>query len=267
MTDAAATPVLEAVDLSVGFGGAQAGRTLVSGVNLRLQAGRVACLLGPNGAGKSTLLRTLAGLLDPKSGRVRLLGKPLEQYAPGELARQRAFSSSFRGEPMEMTVWESTALGRHPHTDWAGRLRPKDRQAVEQALVNVGLMGFRDRPLAELSDGERQKATVARAIAQEPSLLLLDEPTAFLDALRREELLALVERLAAERNWACVVTTHELELALRYADEAWLLPVGGPLSVCSANKMTAEEVLERAFKGSASVSHPAGQGRSHGFDL
>ena len=241
-------PVLEAIDLAAGFGGATTGRTLVSHLNVRLSSGTIACLLGPNGAGKSTLLRTLAGLLPPKAGRVMLLDKPLEQSSPSDLARRRAFSSSFRGEPMEMTVWESTALGRHPYTDWAGRLRPQDRQAVETALANVGLMDYRDRRLAELSDGERQKAAVARALAQEPALLLLDEPTAFLDALRREELLALLRRLVERKRWSCVVTTHEIDLALRFADELWLLPIGGPLLVRRASSMTPADVMALAFR-------------------
>jgi iron complex transport system ATP-binding protein len=240
-------PVLQTTDLAVGFGGTATGRTLVSGVNLRLPTGTIACLLGPNGAGKSTLLRTLAGLLAPKAGRVTLLGKPLDQTSPGELAKRRAFSSSFRGEPMEMTVWESTALGRHPHTDWAGRLRPQDRQAVETTLTSVGLTVFRDRRLTELSDGERQKATVARALAQQPSLLLLDEPTAFLDALRREELFSLLRRLVETNKWSCVVTTHEIDLALKFADDVWLLPIGGPLVIRKASKTTPADVMKLAF--------------------
>src|SRR5215207_5925957 len=239
--------VLETHGLAVGFGGKGAGRTLVSDLNLSLQSGQVAALVGPNGAGKSMLLRTLAGLLPPKSGRVSLLGKALDSYSPHELATRRSFSSSFRGEPMEMTVWESTALGRHPHTDWAGRLRIRDRQAVDAALASVGLLEFRDRRLAELSDGERQKATIARAIAQEPQLLLLDEPTAFLDALRREELMALLRTLAAERNCACVATTHELDLALKFADDVWMLPTGGPVVVRRAGETSRADVLSLAF--------------------
>jgi len=239
--------VLEAHDLAVGFGGAGEGRTLVSGVNASLRNGSIICLVGPNGAGKSTLLRTLAGLLPPKSGRVVLLGKPLDDYSPSDLARRRAFAASFRGEPAEMTVWESTALGRHPYTDWAGRLRPRDRQAVESALANVGLADFHDRRLADLSDGERQKATIARALAQEPSVLMLDEPTAFLDALRREELLALLRRLTESRKCACIVTTHELELAVSSADDLWLLPTGGPVHVQPAAAATRADVMRIAF--------------------
>jgi iron complex transport system ATP-binding protein len=239
--------VLEAHGLAVGFGGPSAGRTLAADIQLELPPGKVAALLGPNGAGKSTLLRTLAGLMPPKAGRVSLLGKPLEAHTPHELATRRAFASSFRGEPMEMTVWESAALGRHPHTDWAGRLRVHDRTAVEDALASVGLIEFRDRRLAELSDGERQKASIARAISQEPKLLILDEPTAFLDALRREELMALLRKLAAERSCACVATTHELDLALRFADDVWLLPMGGPVVVRKANETTRADVLAIAF--------------------
>jgi iron complex transport system ATP-binding protein len=170
------------------------------------------------------------------------------------LATRRAFASSFRGEPMEMTVWESAALGRHPHTDWAGRLRVHDRKAVEEALASVGLTEFRERRLAELSDGERQKASIARAISQEPKLLILDEPTAFLDALRREELMALLRKLAAERNCACVATTHELDLALRFADDVWLLPMGGPVVVRKAKETTRADVLAMAFQAGGSAS-------------
>jgi iron complex transport system ATP-binding protein len=239
--------VLETHGLAVGFGGKGAGRTLVRGIEVSVAPGQTAALLGPNGAGKSTLLRTIAGLLPPKAGTVILLNESMESYSPHELAKRRAFMSSFRGEPMEMTVWESAALGRHPHTDWAGRMRIRDRQAVEAALESVGLFDFRDRRLADLSDGERQKATIARALAQEPQLLILDEPTAFLDALRREELMALLRRLAEEKNWACVVTTHELDLALRFADDVWLLPMGGPLAVRKAAETSKADAMKMAF--------------------
>jgi iron complex transport system ATP-binding protein len=110
------------------------------------------------------------------------------------------------------------------------------------------LTDFRDRRLAELSDGERQKAAVARALAQEPALLLLDEPTAFLDALRREELLALLRRLVALKKWSCVVTTHEIDLALKFADDVWLLPIGGPIVVRKASSITQADVMALAFR-------------------
>jgi iron complex transport system ATP-binding protein len=249
---APASLLLETRDLAIGFGSGRTGRTLLSNVNVTLRAGDLVCLLGPNGAGKSTLLRTLAGLLRPRAGEVLLGDRNLEQYSPKELAKVRSVVLTDRANASDLRVSELVALGRHPHTDWSGRLRAEDRAAVERAVASVGLEPLAWRIVGELSDGERQKAFIARAIAQEPSLLLLDEPTAFLDVARRAELFTLLKRLANESNRAILLSTHELDLALRSAGTLWLLPAGGPLVVGTAEELLATGEVARIFEVSGS---------------
>ncbi|MHC5705264.1 ABC transporter ATP-binding protein [Streptomyces tirandamycinicus] len=200
-----------------------AGRAVLSGLDLRARAGELTVLLGPNGAGKSTLLRTLCGLLPPLDGRVLIGGGDLARTPPAALARRLAVVLTDRVDPGLLSVRELAGLGRHPHTGFTGRLTAADRAAVEWSLEAVGAGHLADRPAAELSDGERQRVLTARALAQEPEVVLLDEPTAFLDVPSRVALTVLLRDLARDRGLTVVVSTHDLELALRVADAVWLV--------------------------------------------
>ncbi len=204
----------------------QPARRVVGPVDLTLRAGELACLLGPNGAGKSTLLRTLAGMQAPVEGAVRLRGDDVHTLAPRDLARQLSVVLTERVTAGLLTVYELVALGRHPYTDWTGRLRDDDHAVVERALRSVGADTLAHRLVAELSDGERQKCMVARALAQEPSVMILDEITAFLDLPRRVEVMRTLARLAHEHSCAILLSTHDLELALHTADTLWVLHEG-----------------------------------------
>ncbi|GAA2540728.1 ABC transporter ATP-binding protein [Pseudonocardia hydrocarbonoxydans] len=211
-------------DLTVGH---RRGPAVLTGVTLDARPGELTALLGPNGAGKSTLLRTVAGLLPAVSGTVALDGADLLALSPAARARRVAVVLTERVDPGLLTAWELVALGRHPHTGARGTLRPADHAAVDAALVAVRASGFADRRVGRLSDGERQRVLVARALAQAPDLLLLDEPTAFLDAPSRVSVTGLLRRLARERGIVVVVSTHDVELALRVADRVWLLDRDG----------------------------------------
>ncbi len=221
--------VLASEGLTVGYRHGRAVRAVASDLSVTVRAGEMVALLGPNGAGKSTLIRTLCGLQPPLAGRVRLLGDDLLHLDPGERARRLSVVLTERLAVSQLTVEALVALGRQPHTDWAGRLGHHDWEVVDWALRAVHAADLAGRPVSELSDGERQKVLVARALAQEPAAVVLDEPTAFLDLPHRVELTRLLRRLARQTGKAVVFSTHDLDLALRIADRLWLLPPGGPL--------------------------------------
>lgn len=219
--------VLRTFDLAVGYPGrAQrdgGAHTVLAGLDLVARAGQLTCLLGPNGSGKSTLLRTLAGMQAPLAGRADLCGDPVDALPARERARRLAVVLTGAVDIGILRATDLVALGRHPHTGWDGRLRALDRAAVRWALDAVDATPLADRDVATLSDGERQRIMIARALAQQPRLLALDEPTAYVDVPRRMELTALLRDLARECTLGVLMTTHDLELALRTADVLWLI--------------------------------------------
>jgi iron complex transport system ATP-binding protein len=223
-------PLLELRSLSIGYAGRRRAAHVVAGpLEAALRPGELVCLLGPNGAGKSTLLQTLTGIRAPLGGSVVFENRPLALFSARELAQRMSVVLTERVAVGMMPVHSLVALGRQPYTDWAGRLGPRDCEAVAQAIATIGIDALAERPFCELSDGEKQKVMIARALAQEPCVMILDEPTAFLDLPRRVELMHLLCRLAHACNRAVLMSTHELDLALRCADRVWLLPCGGPL--------------------------------------
>jgi iron complex transport system ATP-binding protein len=255
--------VLSAHDLAVGYrAGRQPPRRVADGISVSLRAGELVCLIGPNGAGKSTLVRTLAGMQPPLAGAVRLLGDDLHRLSARDLARRLSVVLTDRVSIGALTAFELVALGRHPYTDWAGRLSTQDEAAVWWSLDAVGAAALAARDLSELSDGERQKVLIARALAQEPAVMLLDEPTAFLDLPRRAEIVQLLRRLAQETGRAVLLSTHDLDLALRAADQLWLLPGGGPLRAGAPEDLVLNGAFEAVFRG-AGVTFDAFSGAFH----
>ena len=236
--------LLETVNLAVGYAGPHRGRRVVAGeIDVTLDAGKLVCLLGPNGAGKSTLIRTITGMQAPMNGEVFLEGQPLKTFSPSNLARRMSLVLTERVAVGMMPVATLVSLGRHPFTGWSGRLGHRDREAVGQAMRDVGIEGLAHRPVCELSDGERQKVMIARALAQEPRIMVLDEATAFLDLPRRVELMHLLRNLAHEGRRAILLSTHDLDLALRCADRLWLLSPQG----CLVHGVPEDLVLSDAF--------------------
>lgn len=240
--------VLQTDSLSIGYRRARrAASVIASGLRFALRPGELVCLLGPNGAGKSTLMRTLARLQPALSGRIWLDGRPLEELRPGQLARRLSVVLTDRVDVGAMTGYGLASLGRHPYTGWTGTLNERDQRIVRWALHAVRADGLADRLIVEMSDGERQKILIARALAQEPRVMLLDEPTAFLDLPRRVEVMDLLRRLARENGQAILLSTHDLDLALRNADRLWLLSAGGELYDGAPEDLVLGGAFERVF--------------------
>ena len=192
-------------------------------LNLQLNAGEFVCLVGPNGVGKSTLLRTVTGLQPKLGGAIILSGKRLESYHPRELASQVSVVLTSPIWVGAMRVDELTAMGRFPFTGLFDRMTDHDWEVVQEILRVVGVDKLSDRYVHTLSDGERQKVMIARALAQEPRLLVLDEPTAYLDLPGRVVVMDLLHDLASGHDKAVLTSTHDLDLALRHADRIWLM--------------------------------------------
>jgi iron complex transport system ATP-binding protein len=226
---------------------------VIEAIDARLNAGEFACLLGPNGAGKSTLIRTLAGTQKPLAGEVRLTGDLLSSLSARAVARRMSLVLTDRPAVGLMPVATLVGLGRHPYTRWGGRLNREDQAAVWRAMVDVGIETLAHRPVSELSDGERQKVMIARALAQEPQVMILDEATAFLDLPRRVELMYLLRDLAHTGQRAILLSTHDLDLALRCADCLWLLPMGGPLLKGVPEDLVLNGAFSDAFAGSGAL--------------
>ncbi len=188
-----------------------------------LHGGELTCLLGPNGAGKSTLLRTLSGFLPPLGGNIFIEGRSVAGYTPAEIAKVIGVVLTERLHVNNMTVEELVGLGRSPYTGFWGRLSHHDRAVVAHAMELVRIDGMHDRMVDTLSDGERQKVMIAKALAQETPVIFLDEPTAFLDYPSKVEIMQLLLGLARDEGKTVFLSTHDLELALQIADCIWLV--------------------------------------------
>jgi iron complex transport system ATP-binding protein len=231
-----------------------------------LRAGEFACLIGPNGAGKSTLMRTMAGLQAPLAGVVRFKGTDVHRMPPVERARYLAVVLTEAVHTPLLSAYDLVALGRTPFTDWSGRLAADDHRIVSAALDAVGARDLASRFVAELSDGERQRIMIARALAQEPAAMILDEITGFLDLPHRIEIMQLLRRAAHERGCAVLLSTHDLDLALRTADRTWLMPRNRPLCAAMPETLVLNGAFQAAFRlddvafdeqsGSFRVRHP-----------
>ncbi|MDR2786923.1 MAG: ABC transporter ATP-binding protein [Candidatus Accumulibacter sp.] len=208
-------------DLSVGYGCA-----VLSGVDLDIGSGQFVSLLGPNGSGKTTLLRTLSRHLAALSGQIWLGGRPLASYTALELARTLAVVLTEKAAPPLLSVLEYVALGRHPHTGFLGRLDGKDVEIVKRSLAAVRAEALADRWIDRLSDGERQKVVLARALAQEPGIMLLDEPTAYLDLKHRVEIMAILRNLCRERGLTVLAAIHDIDVAAKVSDRVIMIRDG-----------------------------------------
>ncbi len=233
-------------NLVVGYPDGRHTRQLNHAANEEAHDGMLTCLIGANGAGKSTLLRTIAGFQLPLEGTVLLGGDDVRALSPRQRAERMAVVLTDRPDVMCTTVWEMVATGRAPFTGFWGRLSGKDRGIVTRSLRLVGIEWMADRTVASLSDGERQKVMIAKALAQQTSVVLLDEPTAFLDYPSRVEVMQLLLNIAHEEHKTVLLSTHDLDLALQTADRIWLFEKerGGEEKEEKTNETDREEKIK-----------------------
>ena len=201
--------------LTVGY----RGHRVVEDISLSLPCGRLVCLLGPNGAGKSTLLRTLCGFQPPIAGTVTISGSDITTMSAAEVARLVSVVLTDRPPTPSLTAAEMVGMGRAPYTGFWGRLSDDDRRLVSEAMTTVGIAPLATRRMGQLSDGERQKVMIAKALAQHTPVIVLDEPTAFLDYPSKVAVMKTLARLAHDEGKTILMSTHDLELAAQLGDE------------------------------------------------
>lgn len=219
--------VLELRDLYIGYSDDKNRRIVAHTLNAELPSGVLTCLIGANGVGKSTLMRTMAAFQPPLRGEVYVEGKSIAEYVPRELSERIGVVLTEKNMPADLTVEEVVGLGRVPYTNFWGSLTKHDQNVVDEAISLVGLDALRHRKIHQVSDGERQKAMIAKALAQQTPLIFLDEPTAFLDYPSKIVMMQLLRRLAHEQGKLIVLSTHDLEIAFQTADRLWLLQQSG----------------------------------------
>ena len=223
------------------------GSTVVKNLSLTAQPGEVLILIGPNGAGKSTLLRAMARMLHPAHGKVLLVGRDLWSISSQDSARQIAFAPQAEKDSWPATVQQMVALGRAPHRGWLLPLAAHDREVINKTLELVEISHLKDRPITDLSGGEQQRVILARVLTQEPSVLILDEPTSHLDLKHQVNILGLVQRLAHREKLSVIISLHDLNLAALYADRLALLSRGELLAVGTPSEVLTSEQLSRVY--------------------
>ena len=234
--------MIQLENLTLGY----ADRTLIEEINTSFEVGRLTALIGRNGSGKSTLLRAIAGLGDYQKGSIRIGGERIESLDAHSRSQRIAFVTTERVRIANLRCRDVVALGRAPYTNWIGRMQEEDRRIVEHALEAVGMASFADRTMDRMSDGECQRVMIARALAQQTPIILLDEPTSFLDLPNRYELCRLLGRLAHEEQKCILFSTHELDIARTLCDSIALVDTP-TLHHLPTEKMTRSGLIERTF--------------------
>ncbi len=240
---------LSTENLQIGYGD----KTIVENLNLQINKGEITTIIGANGCGKSTILKTLARVHAAKSGIVYLDGKMIHKVPTKEIAKKMAVLPQSPEAPNGLTVYELISFGRSPHQSGFGRLSDNDRKVIQWALEVTGLTLFVDYPVDALSGGQRQRAWIAMAIAQETDLLLLDEPTTYLDMAHQLEILQLLEKLNKEQNRTIVMVIHDLNHASRFSHQMVALRSGNIVKEGTAEEVMTPEVLKTVFQIDAEI--------------
>lgn len=240
--------ILQTRDLAVGYRNGKQQVTLLEGLDLVLDKGKLVALLGQNGAGKSTLLRAITCDEKPLNGTIEVNGRDLLTMSQKDRSRLIGLVSTERIQAGALTVTELVGLGRQPHTGFLGRLDDEDREVVRQSMTDAGIIGKADEYMASLSDGERQKAMIARALAQQTPIIILDEPTAFLDVASRIETMRLLQTLAHDRGKAVLLSSHDISQSLMLADELWLITTDRQVLTGTPQKMVKNGAMDRLFE-------------------
>ena len=230
-------------NLSIGYTAKKNRKIVAAGINATLHSSQMTCLIGPNGVGKSTLLRTLSAFQPPIEGKVLIHGQNLSTLREKQLAKLIGVVLTARPDVQNMTVEELVGLGRSPYTGFWGTLSAEDDAIVADAIRLVGIGSLSDRLIQTLSDGERQKVMIAKALAQQTPVIFLDEPTAFLDYPSKVEMMQTLHQLSRTADKTIFLSTHDLELALQIADTVWLMTMNGPLHIGTPRQLADQGML------------------------
>ena len=236
--------ILKTSALSIGYDD----KTVVSNINVTLNEGDIIALVGPNGAGKSTLFKTFSTHIKPVGGKIELFGKDLISYSPKERAKLLGIVLTERPDDMFLKVFDVVAAGRYPYTGMFGKLSEKDENEIKASLELIGVNHLIDRVFNTLSDGEKQKVMIAKAIAQNTPVIMLDEPTAFLDYPSKIELFSLLKKLAKEQKKAILFSSHDLELLLRYTDNLWIIAKNKPFAAGQSSDLLNNGTIQKYFE-------------------
>lgn len=231
--------------LDIGYRDKKNVRTVATDISATIRQGELTCLLGANGVGKSTLLRTLSAFQPKLNGSIFVGGRELSDYGDRELSRLIGVVLTEKPIVQNMTVRELVGLGRSPYTDFWGRMTDDDRRIVDESLALVGISHLEERLVDTLSDGERQKTMIAKALAQQTPVIFLDEPTAFLDFPSKVETMLLLRRISREAGKTVFLSTHDLELALQTADTVWLMDRQQGVAIGTSHELAQQGVLSR----------------------
>ena len=242
--------------LSIGYPSRRGVRVVAEGISGAIRSGELTCLLGANGVGKSTLLRTLSAFQPKIGGEVIIQGRDLSGYTNKELSRLIGVVLTEKPDIRNMTVRELVSLGRSPYTDFWGNYSKDDLQIVDESIRQVGIVNLSRRPIQTLSDGERQKVMIAKALAQQTPVIYLDEPTAFLDYPSKVEVLQLLRRICSEAGKTVFLSTHDVELALQLADTVWLMTREQGVTIGSPQQLAREGALARFIEREGITFNP-----------
>ncbi|MEM8894060.1 MAG: ABC transporter ATP-binding protein [Bacteroidota bacterium] len=260
-------PILYTQGLTIGYKTKRSVLELEKELDTKIYNGELVCLIGPNGCGKSTLMRTIAGLQKPLSGETFIANVDVKNIKPHQYARLLSLVLTDKVNVGAMTVMDIVSIGRYPYTNYFAKLKPSDHEVIERSMDSVHLNEYKDRFFSELSDGEKQRVLIAKALAQDTPLIMLDEPTAHLDLPNRVEIMNILKRLSKETNKAIFLSTHELDLALQTADTIWLMNREETMKTGTPEDLVLSGMFEHVFKskaftfdklsGSFKVVHPA----------
>ena len=239
-------------EVSVGYDG----QSVLKDISFELYSGELICLLGANGKGKSTLLKTLMGILPDLSGEILLKGKALANFSAEEKAKEMAVVLTDSLRDVAMKAKDVVATGRYPYLSWNAKLKQEDEAIIETSLSKVGALEYADRWMSDLSDGERQRVILARALAQQTDVLLLDEPTAFLDLAHTMELSVLLKKLSREEDKSIIMSTHDWATALQIADRVFWIDESSEFHVLEI------EALKKGGKMNEMLNSPFGKWNS-----
>ncbi|MDR0941055.1 MAG: ABC transporter ATP-binding protein [Bacteroidales bacterium] len=241
------TAILRTDNVTIGYAHAKQQSIIAQNLNCEIFEGEMLCLLGPNGSGKSTFIRSISGLQPALSGSIYIHNQRIDGKNANQLAKNMSVVLTDTVHIPNTTVWDIVSYGRHPHTNWLGMLSETDHAIISDAIEKVGLTDFQNRHLNTLSDGEKQRTMIAKALAQDTDFIILDEPTAHLDLPNRIAIMKLLKDLAHSTRKSILLSTHELDLALQVADRIWLMQKQAPMLCGTPEDLVLQGSFQKVF--------------------